>query len=264
MKPLMVLLWLAALATSCHSQDGSPASSPQDPAREAGQQQQEEEEEDPFYKTPINKLATAVSNFGFALFRQQSGQAPSANVLLSPFSVATALSGLSLGAAERAEDVISRALFYDTLDKANLHSTYKELLSSLRNPSKGLKSASRLVMERSKAPCAPGEGGRAGGESWGGAGPLAEEPGPPGAQPGALSPLRAANAYGLLERAGEILRLPATGAQRKRPGGSAGDQPVGAAADGREGRPVPGGDPGRAQHPPAGGRLLQRTVGHQV
>ncbi|KAG8122516.1 hypothetical protein E2320_018000 [Naja naja] len=68
-----------------------------DPAREAGQQQQEEEEEDPFYKTPINKLATAVSNFGFALFRQQSGQAPSANVLLSPFSVATALSGLSLG-----------------------------------------------------------------------------------------------------------------------------------------------------------------------
>lgn len=62
-----------------------------DPAREA------EEEEDPFYKNPVNKLAAAVSNFGYALFRQQSGQTPSANVLLSPFSVATALSGLSLG-----------------------------------------------------------------------------------------------------------------------------------------------------------------------
>lgn len=65
-----------------------------DPAREAGQQ---EEEEDPFYKSPVNKLAAAVSNFGYALFRQQSGQTPSANVLLSPFSVATALSALSLG-----------------------------------------------------------------------------------------------------------------------------------------------------------------------
>lgn len=56
-----------------------------------------EEEEDPFYKIPINKLAAAVSNFGYDLYRQQSSQAPSTNVLLSPFSVATALSGLSLG-----------------------------------------------------------------------------------------------------------------------------------------------------------------------
>ncbi|XP_026547609.1 pigment epithelium-derived factor [Notechis scutatus] len=149
MKPLMVLLGLAALVAFSHSQEGSPASSPQDPSREAGQQQQqEEEEEDPFYRSPVNKLAAAVSNFGYALFRQQSSQAPSANVLLSPFSVATALSGLSLGAAERAEDVISRALFYDTLDKANLHSTYRGLLGSLGSPRKGLKSASRLVMER--------------------------------------------------------------------------------------------------------------------
>ncbi|XP_058019885.1 pigment epithelium-derived factor [Ahaetulla prasina] len=147
MKHLMALLGLAALAVSCQSQDVSPASSPQelDPAREAGQQ---EEEEDPFYKSPVNKLAAAVSNFGYALFRQQSSQTPTANVLLSPFSVATALSALSLGAGERTEDVISRALFYDMLDKANLHSTYKGLLGSISAPSKGLKSVSRLVMER--------------------------------------------------------------------------------------------------------------------
>ncbi|XP_013914863.1 PREDICTED: pigment epithelium-derived factor [Thamnophis sirtalis] len=171
MKALVVLLGLAALAVSCQSQDVSPASSPQkesppprgccdgatlserpapllkepEPPREAGQ---EEEEEDPFYRSPVNKLAAAVSNFGYALFRQQSGQSPSANVLLSPFSLATALSALSLGAGERTEDVISRALFYDTLDKANLHSTYKGLLGSIGAPSKGLKSVSRLVMER--------------------------------------------------------------------------------------------------------------------
>lgn len=57
----------------------------------------EVEEEDPFYKTPINKLAAAVSNFGYDLYRQQSSRTATANVLLSPFSLATALSGLSLG-----------------------------------------------------------------------------------------------------------------------------------------------------------------------
>lgn len=56
------------------------------------------------------------------------------------------------GAGERTEDVISRALFYDMLDKANLHSTYKGLLGSIGVPSKGLKSVSRLVMEKSKPP----------------------------------------------------------------------------------------------------------------
>ncbi|KAM3854809.1 pigment epithelium-derived factor [Vipera latastei] len=177
MKHLMVLLGLAALAVPCQSQDASPANAPQepDPAREAG-----EEEEDPFYKNPVNKLAAAVSNFGYTLFRQQSGQTPSANVLLSPFSVATALSGLSLGAGERTEDVISRALFYDTLDKANLHGTYKELLGSLGTPSKGLKSASRLVMERSGSP-SPWGGRKSGGAQpqaraqWGTFSPLPPE-----------------------------------------------------------------------------------------
>lgn len=48
--------------------------------------------------------------------------------------------------------MISRALFYDMLDKANLHSTYKGLLGSIGAPSKGLKSVSRLVMEKSKPP----------------------------------------------------------------------------------------------------------------
>uniref|UniRef100_A0A8D0GTD0 Serpin family F member 1 n=1 Tax=Sphenodon punctatus TaxID=8508 RepID=A0A8D0GTD0_SPHPU len=106
------------------------------------------EEEDPFYKIPINKLAAAVSNFGYDLYRQQSSLTPTANVLLSPFSMATALSGLSLGAGEQTEDVISRALFYDLLNKAEVHTNYKELLARVTAPEKGLKTASRIVMER--------------------------------------------------------------------------------------------------------------------
>lgn len=55
------------------------------------------EEEDPFFKVPVNKLAAAVSNFGYDLYRLRSSESPTSNVLLSPLSVATALSALSLG-----------------------------------------------------------------------------------------------------------------------------------------------------------------------
>lgn len=61
------------------------------------------EEEDPFFKVPVNKLAAAVSNFGYDLYRMKSGMSPTANVLLSPLSVATALSALSLGEFSDAE-----------------------------------------------------------------------------------------------------------------------------------------------------------------
>lgn len=61
------------------------------------------EEEDPFFKVPVNKLAAAVSNFGYDLYRVRSGMSPTANVLLSPLSVATALSALSLGESTKAE-----------------------------------------------------------------------------------------------------------------------------------------------------------------
>lgn len=61
------------------------------------------EEEDPFFKVPVNKLAAAVSNFGYDLYRVRSSRSPTANVLLSPLSVATALSALSLGEFSDAE-----------------------------------------------------------------------------------------------------------------------------------------------------------------
>ncbi|XP_060612742.2 pigment epithelium-derived factor [Anolis sagrei] len=139
MRHLGILLCLGLLVLPCRSQDSG-----------ANQQEgnAEEEEEDPFFQSPTNKLAASVSNFGYELFRQQSGQTPTGNVLLSPFSLATALSGLSLGAGERTEGVIQRALFYDLLDKTQVHGVYKGLLGSLAAPTKGFKTASRLVMER--------------------------------------------------------------------------------------------------------------------
>ncbi|NWH74356.1 PEDF factor, partial [Piaya cayana] len=140
-----VLLFLGLLTVPSRSQNSAAE---QNAATADGANAGEAEEEDPFYKSPVNKLAAAVSNFGYDLYRQQSGRAAAANVLLSPFSLATALSGLLLGAGERTEDVISRALFYDLLNKAEVHNTYQDLLSSVTGPEKSMKSASRIILEK--------------------------------------------------------------------------------------------------------------------
>ncbi|NWY61681.1 PEDF factor, partial [Chionis minor] len=141
----VVLLFLGLLTVPSRSQNSATE---QNAATADGANAGEVEEEDPFYKSPVNKLAAAVSNFGYDLYRQQSSRTATANVLLSPFSLATALSGLSLGAAERTEDVISRALFYDLLNKAEVHNTYKDLLTSVTGPEKSMKSASRIILEK--------------------------------------------------------------------------------------------------------------------
>lgn len=54
------------------------------------------------------------------------------------------------GAEQRTESVIHRALYYDLLSNPDIHSTYKELLASVTAPEKNLKSASRIVFERSQ------------------------------------------------------------------------------------------------------------------
>ncbi|NXA20742.1 PEDF factor, partial [Ibidorhyncha struthersii] len=141
----VVLLFLGLLTVPSRSQNSATT---QNSATADGANAGEVEEEDPFYKSPVNKLAAAVSNFGYDLYRQQSSRTATANVLLSPFSLATALSGLSLGAGERTEDVISRALFYDLLNKAEVHNTYKDLLTSVTGPEKSMKSASRIILEK--------------------------------------------------------------------------------------------------------------------
>ncbi|XP_038615373.1 pigment epithelium-derived factor [Tachyglossus aculeatus] len=145
MQPFAVLLWVGVLIGSSKSQDAAgPEESPAPDATGAAVV----EEEDPFFKVPVNKLAAAVSNFGYDLYRQKSSTSPTSNVLLSPLSVATALSSLSLGAGPRTESLIHRALYYDLIHNPDIHGTYKELLAKVTAPQKNLKTASRLVLEK--------------------------------------------------------------------------------------------------------------------
>ncbi|KAG8590186.1 hypothetical protein GDO81_006672 [Engystomops pustulosus] len=107
-----------------------------------------EEEEDPFYKTPLNRLASSASNFAYDLYRAQALKNPNSNIFMSPLTIATALSSISLGGGQRTESLIHRSLYYDLLNDAELHATYKELLASLSSSPKGLKSISRVILER--------------------------------------------------------------------------------------------------------------------
>ncbi|KAF5911705.1 hypothetical protein HPG69_015682 [Diceros bicornis minor] len=146
MQALMLLLWTGALLGhgSCQNDAGGPEEGSPDPDTTGVPV----EEEDPFFKVPVNKLAAAISNFGYDLYRVRSSMSPTANVLLSPLSVATALSALSLGAEQRTESTIHRALYYDLINNPDIHSTYKDLLASVTAPEKNLKSASRIIFEK--------------------------------------------------------------------------------------------------------------------
>ncbi|XP_055983246.1 pigment epithelium-derived factor [Sorex fumeus] len=146
MRALMVLLCTGALLGHGSCQD--TAGGPEEGSLAPDSTGVPVEEEDPFYKVPVNKLAAAVSNFGYDLYRVRSSGSPTANVLLSPLSLATALSALSLGAEQRTESSIHRALYYDLISNPDIHGTYKELLAAVTAPQKNLKSASRIVFER--------------------------------------------------------------------------------------------------------------------
>uniref|UniRef100_A0A2K5I548 Serpin domain-containing protein n=1 Tax=Colobus angolensis palliatus TaxID=336983 RepID=A0A2K5I548_COLAP len=94
MQTLVLFLCFAALLG--HSSCQNPASGPEEGSPDPDSTGALVEEEDPFFKVPVNKLAAAVSNFGYDLYRVRSSMSPTTNVLLSPLSVATALSALSL------------------------------------------------------------------------------------------------------------------------------------------------------------------------
>ncbi|XP_006006153.1 pigment epithelium-derived factor [Latimeria chalumnae] len=106
------------------------------------------EEEDVFYQSPINRLATMTSNFGYSLFRQMATKMPNNNIFFSPLPVATCLSQLSLGAGSQSERVIWRVLYYHLLKDPQVHSTYKELLASLSKVNNHVKMASRIYLSK--------------------------------------------------------------------------------------------------------------------
>ncbi|PNJ22487.1 SERPINF1 isoform 7, partial [Pongo abelii] len=132
MQALVLLLCIGALLG--HSSCQNPASPPEEGSPDPDSTGALVEEEDPFFKVPVNKLAAAVSNFGYDLYRVRSSMSPTTNVLLSPLSVATALSALSLGAEQRTESTIHRALYYDLISSPDIHGTYKELLDTVTAP----------------------------------------------------------------------------------------------------------------------------------
>ncbi|KAG8450778.1 hypothetical protein GDO86_003154 [Hymenochirus boettgeri] len=109
---------------------------------------EEAEEEDPFYKNPLNRLASSASNFGYDLYRMEANKDSSSNIFMSPMSIVTALSGLSLGGGQRTESLIHRTLYYDLLNDPDVHATYKDMLASFTSQTNGLKSTSRIMLER--------------------------------------------------------------------------------------------------------------------
>lgn len=56
------------------------------------------------------------------------------------------------GAEQRTESIIHRALYYDLISNPDIHGTYKDLLASVTAPQKNLKSASRIIFEKSESP----------------------------------------------------------------------------------------------------------------
>ncbi|XP_069471469.1 pigment epithelium-derived factor [Ambystoma mexicanum] len=144
MKLLLVSLCVGLLLSPTNSQDPAGEEEPEG----TNPTVTEVEEEDPFYKSPQNRLAAAASNFGYNLYRQQAIKTPSANILMSPLSLASAFSSLSMGAGKKTESVIHRALFYDLLNDPDVHSTYKELIAEITAPQKGFKMASRILLEK--------------------------------------------------------------------------------------------------------------------
>ncbi|XP_055036533.2 pigment epithelium-derived factor [Misgurnus anguillicaudatus] len=107
-----------------------------------------EEEVVDLFTTPRTKLAAATSDFGYNLFRQLAARDPKASVFLSPMSISAAFSQLSMGASERAETQMYRALRYHTLQDSHLHDTLRDLLSSLSASAKGFSSAERILLAR--------------------------------------------------------------------------------------------------------------------
>lgn len=108
----------------------------------------EEEPHVELFTTPMTKMGAATSDFGYNLFRALAGQDPKANVFLAPLSISAALTQLAMGASERSQRQLFRALRYHALQDPQLHDTLRDLLSSIRAPGKGLRSAARIYLSR--------------------------------------------------------------------------------------------------------------------
>ncbi|XP_029375259.1 pigment epithelium-derived factor [Echeneis naucrates] len=132
-----VFLLLFGVLSFCQAQSDS-----------GGEETGGDEEHVELFTTPTTKMAAATSDFGYNLFRALGSRETTSNIFLSPISVSAALTQLSMGASERAERQLFRALRYHTLQDPQLHLTLKNLLASVKTPGKGLSIAARLYLAR--------------------------------------------------------------------------------------------------------------------
>ncbi|XP_022600442.1 pigment epithelium-derived factor [Seriola dumerili] len=137
MKLTTVLLVFGVVLSVCQAQSDT-----------GGEETGGEEEHVELFTTPTAKMAAATSDFGYNLFRALASREAATNIFLAPISVSAALTQLSMGGSERAEQQLFRALRYHTLQDPQLHTTLKNLLASVRTPGKGLSTAARIYLAR--------------------------------------------------------------------------------------------------------------------
>uniref|UniRef100_A0A8C4YYD7 Serpin domain-containing protein n=1 Tax=Gadus morhua TaxID=8049 RepID=A0A8C4YYD7_GADMO len=111
-----------------------------------------EEEHVDLFTTPTSKLAAATSDFGYNLFRALAAKDSASNLFLAPTSISEALTQLSMGASEQAQRQLYRALRYHNLLDPQLHNTLRDLLTAIKGPEKGLKTAARIYLSRRLRP----------------------------------------------------------------------------------------------------------------
>uniref|UniRef100_UPI00398E3B2B pigment epithelium-derived factor-like n=1 Tax=Pristiophorus japonicus TaxID=55135 RepID=UPI00398E3B2B len=107
-----------------------------------------EEEEEEILTSPVQRLAYSISDFGYDLYRAMANKNPMANIFLSPLSVATSLSALSLGAVSKNAQILERLLNYDLVKDLEVHSVYKELLTKVTARPKNFKLVSRIYVKQ--------------------------------------------------------------------------------------------------------------------
>ncbi|XP_051891596.1 pigment epithelium-derived factor-like [Pristis pectinata] len=143
MKILVVLMFLGATPLASSQEDYHALEPFVDETAEPDLAVEEEVEEE-ILGTPVQRLAYSISEFGYDLYRLLASRDPGANVFLSPLSVATSLSALSLGTLSTNKEVLQRILNYESLQDLDVHSVFKDLLSEVTTQPKQFKTVARI------------------------------------------------------------------------------------------------------------------------
>ena len=80
-----------------------------------------------------NQVIEGTNALGFSLLNRVMAQSPQNNVLLSPFSITSALAMVQNGAAGQTRSEIARVLGVEKLDETVLDAAHRALLTSLKN-----------------------------------------------------------------------------------------------------------------------------------